>query len=99
MFKKRSRDEDVPSFLGRVAKTLEMPVDVAEGLPQIELLGNREAVIEHCQSVLEYNDRVVRLHTGKLLLKITGRSLRMDYMTGDIVKVQGRFSSFEFSIP
>ena len=34
-----------------------LPFNVLEGLPEIELLGNREAVIEHCQGVLESMDQ------------------------------------------
>ena len=45
-----------------VSRSLEIPVDVAGGLAQVELLGNREAAIEHCQNVLEYNDDVIRLN-------------------------------------
>ena len=50
-----------------VSRSLEIPADVAGGLAQVELLGNREAAIEHCQNVLEYNDDVIRLNTGKLI--------------------------------
>ena len=99
MFKRQKRGEPLPTFLGRVAQTLELPVEVAEGMPQIELLGNREANVEHCQRVLEYNDQTVRLHTGRLVLKITGRKLRMSYLAGDLVRVEGWFSAVEFQQP
>lgn len=99
MFKKQTRGEALPTFLGRVAKTLELPMEVAEGMPQIELLGNQEATVEHCQRVLEYNDKVVRLHTGRMVLRISGRGLRMSYLAGDLVRVEGWFSTFEFQQP
>lgn len=63
----------------------------------MELLGNREAAIEHCQNVLEYNDDVIRLNTGKLILKFTGRGLSLKCMSGDRVTVTGFFTSIEFS--
>ncbi|EDS09991.1 hypothetical protein B5F10_07940 [Anaerotruncus colihominis] len=80
-----------------VSRSLEIPVDVAGGLAQVELLGNREAAIEHCQNVLEYNDDVIRLNTGKLILKFTGRGLSLKCMSGDRVTVTGFFTSIEFS--
>lgn len=81
----------------RLSGVLELPVSVLEGLPEISLLGNREATVEHCQGVLQYNDRVVRLNTGKLTVKFTGSELRLNCMTGDSVVVSGRFASVEFS--
>ncbi len=97
MRKKRKTQEQKVSVPGLIARSLELPVDVLEGLPQIELLGNQEAVIEHCQNVLEYNDQVVRIRAGRLVLKFTGRGLRLRTMTGDSIVVEGFFTSVEFA--
>ncbi|WP_101911129.1 YabP/YqfC family sporulation protein [Marasmitruncus massiliensis] len=97
MRKKRKVQERKISVPGLIARSLELPVDVLEGLPEIELLGNQEAVIEHCQSVLEYNDQVVRIRAGRLTLKFTGRGLRLRTMTGDSIVVEGFFTSVEFA--
>ena len=76
MWKKRRRQEEKCSIRERLSRTFELPFNVLEGLPEIELLGNREAVIEHCQGVLEYDDKVVRINAGKLVVRITGRNDR-----------------------
>lgn len=96
MWEKRRRDAPKKSAAGMLAQLFGMPVTVAEGLPEIELLGNREAIIEHYASVLEYNESVIRLNTGKLILKFTGRDLRLKCMTTDSVTVEGFFTSVEF---
>ncbi len=96
MWGKGKKGEDVPSFLSRVAGRLEFPVDVGEGLPQLQLMGNREAIVEGCQRVLEYHDGLVRLYTGRLRIKFVGRGLRMEYLTGNTVKITGRMTSVEF---
>ena len=88
MWKKRRRQEEKCSIRERLSRTFELPFNVLEGLPEIELLGNREAVIEHCQGVLEYDDKVVRINAGKLVVRITGRNLMLKYMTGDGVMVE-----------
>ncbi len=97
MRKKKKAQEKKISVPGMIARSLELPVDVLEGLPKIELLGNKEAVIEHCQGVLEYNDQVVRIRAGRLMLKFTGRDLNLRTMTGDSVVVEGYFTSVEFA--
>ncbi len=96
MWKKRRRQEEECSIRERLSRTFELPFNVLEGLPEIELLGNREAVIEHCQGVLEYDDKVVRINAGKLVVRITGRNLMLKYMTGDGVMVEGYFTSIAF---
>lgn len=97
MRKKKTTQEQKKSVKGLIAQSLELPVDVLEGLPKIEMMGNKEAVIEHCQGVLEYNDQIVRVKAGKLTLKFTGRDLCLRTMTGDSVVVEGYFTSVEFA--
>ena len=97
MRKKQKAPERKISVPALMARSLELPVDVLEGLPKIELQGNKEAVIEHCQGVLEYNDQVVRIRAGRLILKFTGRDLSLRTMTGDSIVVEGYFTSVEFA--
>lgn len=78
-----------PKVMGRFSRSLELPVEVLEGLPNMELRGNREAVIEHCESVLEYTGEKVRIRAGKLTLEFTGRHLRLNCMTDENVVVTG----------
>ena len=56
-----------------------------------------EAVIEGCDGVLEYNENVVRLSTGKLVIKFMGRGLILKSMTDTGVIVTGYITSIEFS--
>lgn len=97
MFGRKKGKKERYSIADAVSRTLELPVDVLEGLPQLELLGNREAYIEHCLGVLEYNDQIVRLNTGRMILKFTGRRLTLKCLSGDSMTVQGYFTALEFS--
>ena len=93
--KKRRREEEI-SFGDRLSGVLQLPVNVVEGLPQMEVMGNKEAVIEGCDGVLEYNENVVRLSTGKLVIKFMGRGLILKCMTDTGVIVTGYITSIEF---
>ncbi len=96
MWKKQRAREKQTSIADKISRSVEVPVNVLEGLPQIELLGNKEAVVEHCQGVLEYDETLVRLKTGRMTLKFTGRNLLLKSMTEDSVIVEGYFTSIEF---
>lgn len=91
MWKKRRRcpAPPQPKVLGRISRTLELPMEVLEGLPNIELRGNREAVLEHCEGILEYSEERVRIRAGVLILEFTGRNLRLNCMTDENVIVTG----------
>lgn len=78
-----------PKVLGRISRSLELPMEVLERLPAIELRGNREAVVEHSESVLEYSLTRVRLRAGPLTIEFTGRNLRLNCMTDESVIVTG----------
>lgn len=83
-------------FLEKLSQTLNLPGEVLEGLPEIELLGNKEAVVDHCQGVLEYDEQQVRILANKLVLKFTGRGLRLNYMTQDSVMITGYITGLTF---
>lgn len=78
-----------PKVMGRIGRSLELPLEVLERLPNIELRGNREAVVEHCECVMEYTGDRVRLRAATLALEFTGRNLRLTCMTDENVIVTG----------
>lgn len=80
-----------------VSRKLELPLEVLEGLPELELHGNREAVVSHCAGILEYNDTTVRLAAQRLNIKFAGRGLLLTSMTEESVVVSGFIMSIEFS--
>lgn len=65
-------------------------------LPQMQLAGNREAVIEHCGGITSYNDTCVRLEFGKGEIEFTGVDLTLKSMTATSVVVSGYFTSIAF---
>lgn len=62
------------------------------------LTGNREAMVERCQGILEYNEDVIRLDAGKMIVKFSGRNLTLKSMSDTVVVVQGYFHSIEFTV-
>lgn len=62
----------------------------------MELNGNREAVVEGCGGILEYDASVVRVKAGKMILRFTGRGLVIQCLTADSLVVSGFITGIEF---
>lgn len=85
-----------PKVVGGISRTLDLPMEILEGLVNLELRGNREAVVEHCEGVLEYQDNQIKIRAGKLTLVFAGRGLRLCCMTDESVVITGYFTSLSF---
>lgn len=85
-----------PSPAQRLGGLLDIPPAAMSGVPQIELAGNREAVIDGCQGILEYDENVIKLSTGKMSMKFIGRNLQVKVLTHDSAVIDGYISSIEF---
>jgi sporulation protein YqfC len=62
----------------------------------MEINGNREAVVEGCGGVLEYDDDVVRIRTHGQIVRFTGRGLTIRSLTADALVVAGFITGIEF---
>lgn len=80
----------------KITRILDIPASALNSVPQIELSGNREAVIDGCQGILEYDENVIKLATGKMSIKFTGRELHIKVLTHDSAVVDGFITGIEF---
>ena len=64
---------------------------------RVELLGNRQAVVEGCRGIIEYSDSCIRLSTPRLILKFTGTGLEIKALTDTSAIVEGTILSVEYS--
>ena len=62
----------------------------------IELNGNREALVEGCKGIVEYNDSTVRLNTAAGQIRFSGRSLQIACMTEDSMILRGYILGLEY---
>lgn len=72
------------------------PATPATMQSHMELNGNREAVVEGCSGVLEYDAGVIRVKAGKLVVRFTGRGLVIKCLTADSLVVSGFITGIEF---
>lgn len=62
----------------------------------IELYGNRTAVLDGCDGIVDYDDEQVILRTGRLTVKLSGHSLRLKRLTETSAVVEGFITSVEY---
>ncbi|MBE6785095.1 MAG: hypothetical protein E7538_02510 [Ruminococcaceae bacterium] len=65
--------------------------------PIIELTSNREAIIEGCSGIVEYNDGKAAVSCKSLLIAFEGTDISLKTLSGDCVSVTGTFSAISFS--
>ena len=80
----------------KIAHDLQLPVGLVDGPARFEMSGNREVSIDGCCSILEYDENVIRLNTGKMVTCFFGRNLNIRCMTPDSMVVEGFITSIEF---
>lgn len=76
MQKKQKKEQVQREGVGTsLARMLLLPESSLTGSVRIECNANREAVVEGCSGILEYSDETIRLTTGRMVLRFTGRGL------------------------
>ena len=80
----------------KLAKILDVPQNMFESYSQVVLSGNREAVLDGCQGVVEYEDDFIKLKIGRQMVKFTGKNLQIKCMAGENVIIDGSILSLEF---
>lgn len=63
----------------------------------IQLTGNRLAIVDGCDGIVDYDDDKVILRTGRLTVRFSGRGLRLKKLTESSAVIEGFFTSVEYS--
>lgn len=80
----------------KLAKLLELPETMLTGTALLQMSGNREATIDGSQGVLEYGAECIRVNTGRMVLKFTGRALSLKCLAGETLVIEGYITGVEF---
>lgn len=72
-----------------------LPISVLT--PRFEMHSNREVIVEGCKSILEYDEDIIKLNTGKLIVTFLGRNLAIKCLTLDSLIVNGFITNIEFT--
>lgn len=81
----------------KLTQELEIPQAALRGVSHMELSGNREAIVEGCKGVVEYDEGVIRLNLGKHIVRFTGTELSIRTLTLEQAIITGNILSIDFS--
>ena len=68
-------------YLARMAELFDLPADVAAGLSHMELLGDRQLLLEGHEGLLAYGTELIDVSVGGAVLRVTGEGLTLKSMT------------------
>lgn len=84
------------SKIENLEKALSLPYGVIDRGARIVLFSNREAVVEGCKAITEYDQNSIVLSLGKKYIKFNGESLNVASYEKNNAVIQGKFDSLEF---
>lgn len=63
---------------------------------KIEMLGNREIIIDGCKGVIEYDENTIKLNIGDLALCLVGTDMVIESFDSGVAIIRGRFAEIDF---
>lgn len=84
------------TILKKAAQKLDLPTDIAAGLPSIRLCGFDECSLDCHKAILEYepNEIVIRLNIG--VVTVRGNALELCRMHREQLCIRGKISELHF---
>ncbi len=80
--KKKERKHSVPDLILNEAK--------------IEMLSNREIIVDGCKGVVEYGENLIKLNIGELTLSLAGDEMLIESFDSGVAVIRGKFAEISF---
>ena len=98
---RREGQEQAPQAAPKEKRSLigtlfQMPASSLSQMTQIQLISNREALVDGCKGVIEYNEDFIRLNLGNMTVRFCGRGLQLRSMSEESVIIDGFIQSLEY---
>ena len=79
-----------PGLMERACQALELPADLAAGVPRLELTGDSQLRMENHRGILSYGTEEICVSAGAMVVRVQGEGLDLKAMTGLELLVCGR---------
>lgn len=80
------------------ADAINVPLAAMDRCPKIELIGNREAIVDGCRGVAEYGDNAIRLNISGGSVCFFGKNLEITCLYSNEAIIKGAISNMEFCL-
>lgn len=64
--------------------------------PRIEVISNRNVIIDGCDGIIDYDDERVSIKLGRIKADITGKKLRLKMLTENSAVIEGYVKNIEY---
>lgn len=92
----RRKDKAAKRQITSAQRVLDLPEIVHADVPHIEMQGNREAVVDGCRGVLEYEEDKIKLNAGMCVLLFRGSDLTIKTYSDSLTEITGEIIAVEF---
>lgn len=82
--------------LNKVEKAMQLPMGMISNATHFEMNSNREVIVEGCRGILEYDENIIRINTGKMVTCFEGRCLTIKLLNSDSLIVEGFITGIRF---
>lgn len=83
-------------LLEGAAELFDLPPDLVESLPHIEVVGNSHFYMEHHKGILSYSDSEIDINGEACIVRVYGENMELKSMTGDQLRIKGTISKVEW---
>ena len=94
--KKENLKNENEAIKRKILSVSGVPSEVILGVPIVTIIGCQEFLIMNYRGILEYTDTIVRIQTKTGQIKITGKSMIVDFYTNEEMKISGRIIKIEY---
>lgn len=64
--------------------------------PIIEISGNREMIVDGCKGIVEYEETIIKLSLGDLVLSLSGDNLLIKSFDNSVAVISGQICEISF---
>lgn len=77
----------------KLIDNLDLPMDVALGIPKITIIGKKEISIENHKGILKFEEDELRVSTSLGVIQIRGENFEIVFVGGTTITIRGIFIS------
>lgn len=92
----KKKKHSKPSAIERISSALDIPPILSGNSAHIELMDNKEAIIDGVSGVILYDETVIRLSVGRREVKFLGNGLELRTFNTQEAVIVGNILSVEF---
>ena len=81
----------------RIAEKLNIPEDISQGLPIVNITGKKEVFVENYKGIIEYEKNYIKIQTKNCRISFVGKNLEIVYYTNTDMKIIGEVETIIYS--